>query len=127
MDRTIIIERVGLFMGRPKKTLKSCVAVTAALTTSICARLASYATSSPEIDAIVGKVETLGKDVATWAAMLAVIGCGAMLAINGLMYLTSDDDGVRAQKKRLMKGSLIGLVIAISASAIISALKGYFA
>lgn len=75
---------------------------------------------------IVG-AQALISDIMVWLLLLIPIAGGAMIAYHSLMKILSDGDPVVvAEKNKKIKSVLVGVVIAMSASGLVTAIIAYF-
>lgn len=71
--------------------------------------------------------KTLLSDVLKWVLILVPVAAAAMIGYHALMKTLSDGDpAVIAEKNKKMKNVLIGAIIAMSASGLVTAILAYF-
>lgn len=84
-----------------------------------------YATTPTTPKLITGTV-SLFKAITTWLLLIIPVGAGAVLGYQALMKSLTDDQGVIAEKNKMMKNVLIGAAIAETASGLVTVILSYY-
>ncbi len=105
-------------MSRLKKMVFSVFTALYVFTTNI-----SYAYASPKI--VSGTVNLL-KSVTGWLLLIIPVGAGAFLGYQALQKSMTDDQAVIAEKNKLMKNTLIGAAIAVTADGLATLFLSYY-
>lgn len=82
----------------------------------------SYATT-PKL--VTGTVD-LFKTATTWLLLIIPVGAGLFLGYHALQKSLSDDQGVIAEKNKLMKNVLIGSAVATTASGLVTIVLSFY-
>ena len=85
----------------------------------------SFAASTPAPKLISGTVSLLSA-VSAWLLLIIPVGAGAFLGYQALQKSLTDDQAVIAEKNKLMKNTLIGAAIAMTADGLATLVLSFY-
>ena len=83
----------------------------------------AYAAEAPKL--ISGTV-SLFTAISSWLLLIIPVGAGAFLGLQALQKSLTDDQAVIAEKNKMMKNTLIGAAIAMTADGLVRIVLGFY-